>query len=334
MRLSQLVVTVCQFRPFSFRFRKLATSSLFVIASLWAAPLWSNPVAQNPAIDRSAYVTVIGGRLGNASDATFSADPADAKIGNLIPLKPGADANFAAITMGQRIDTHWDWKASVQSRLTDEATIFVPRPNSNNSDQWASNGLRLSTGDFELGYDAGLSPNYDLRLFGGARVLRAKNEISYRYHDLDADKLGEYDNGTYSHKNEVKAIGPRLGFNASIPLGDGGPRLFSAVSGSVVFGKFESQYSYSETDDLTAPAHGSGSYSQDKKVTNAEALISNQFDLSPDAMFEIGYRSETWQGLLNSVDNAQSGTGAFTQGGATDVNFQGPYLALTWKFGS
>jgi hypothetical protein len=333
MRLGQSVVTVCQFRPFSFRFRKLATSSLFVIASLWAAPLWSNPVAQNPAIDRSAYVTVIGGRLGNSSDVTFSADPADDKIGNLIPLKPGTDANFAGITMGQGIDTHWDWKASVQSRLTDEATIFVPRPNSKDSDQWASTGLRLSTGDFELGYDAGLSPNYDLRLFAGARVLRAKNEISYRYHDFDADKLG-YDHGTYSHKNEVKAIGPRLGFNASIPLGDGGPRLFSAVSGSVVFGEFESQYSYSETDDRTAPSSGSGSYSQDKKVTNAEASVGLQFDLAAGAMFEIGYRAETWQGLLNSVDDAQSYSGTFTQGGATDVNFQGPYLALTWKFGS
>ena len=329
MRLSQLVVTVCQFRPFSFRFRKLATSSLFVIASLWAAPLWSNTVAQNPAIDRSAYVTVIGGRLGNSSDTTFSADPADAKIGNLIPLKPGADANFAAITMGQRIDTHWDWKASVQSRLTDEATIFVPRPNSKNSDQWASNGLRLSTGDFELGYDAGLSPNYDLRLFAGARVLRAKNDISYRYHDFDEDKVG-----TYAHKNEVNAIGPRLGLNASTPLRQHGPRFVSSVSGAVLFGKFDSQHSYYETDGVTAPSSGSGSYSQDKKVTNAEASVGLQFDLAANAMFEIGYRAETWQGLLNSVDNAHSGTGTFTQGGATDVNFQGPYLALTWKFGS
>ena len=333
MRLGQSVVTVCQFRPFSFRFRKLATSSLFVIASLWAAPLWSNPVAQNPAIDRSAYVTVIGGRLNNASDTTFSADPADATIGNLTPLKPGADANFAAITMGQRIDNHWDWKASVQSRLTDEATIFVPRPNSKNSDQWASNGLRLSTGDFELGYDAGLSPSYDLRLFAGARVVRAENNVSYQYHDFD-NKLGEHDRGTYSYKNEFKAIGPRLGFNASIPLADGGPRFVSAVSRSVVFGRFDSQYSYSETDDLTAPANGSGSYSQDKKVTNAEASVGLQFDLAANAMFEIGYRAETWQGLLNSVDNAQSGAGTFTQGGAKDVNFQGPYLALTWKFGS
>jgi len=155
----------------------------------------------------------------------------DDKIGNLIPLKPGTDANFAGITMGQRIDTHWDWKASVQSRLTDEATIFVPRPNSKNSDQWASNGLRLSTGDFELGYDAGLSPNYDLRLFAGARVLRAKNDISYRYHD-DYDKVGNY-----THKNEVNAIGPRLGLTASTPLGQGGPRFVSSLSGSVVFGK-------------------------------------------------------------------------------------------------
>ncbi len=327
MRLGQSVVTVSRFHRFSFRFLKLASTSLLVIASLWATPLWSNPVAQNPALDRSAYVTVIGGRLGNASDATFSADPEDDKIGNLTPLKPGADANFSAITMGQRIDTHWDWKASVQSRLTDEATIFVPRPNSKNSDQWASNGLRLSTGDFEFGYDAGLSPNYDLRLFAGARVLRAKNEISYWYHD-DYDKVGNY-----THKNEVNAIGPRLGLTASAPLGQGGPRFVSSLSGSVVFGKFNSQHEHSVTG-VPAPSSGSGSYSQDKKVTNAEASVGLQFDLAANAMFEIGYRAETWQGLLNSVDDAQSGSGTFTQGGATDVNFRGPYLALTWKFGS
>jgi len=328
MQSNQFVETVCQFRPFSFRFRKLATSSLFVIAALWAAPLWSNPVTQNLATDRSAYVTVIGGRLGNASDTTFSADPTDAKIGNLTPLKPGTDANFAAITLGERIDAQWDWKASVQSRFTEDATSFAAPPNDENTDQWASNSLRLTTGDFELGYDAAASQSYGLRLFAGARVLRAKNDISYRYQDLDDDKVG-----SYIHQNEVNAIGPRLGLTASTPLGQGGPRFVSSLSKSVVFGKFNSQYEHSESGGED-PSNGSGSYFQDKKVTNAEASVGIQFDLAPGAMFEIGYRAETWQGLLNSVDNAQSGDGTFTQGGATDVNFQGPYLALTWKFGS
>jgi|GEM_PF-3603740 len=335
MKSQLLVLRAFSFASFSFRFRKLATTSAVVLAALSPALLWASPMAEKAAIDRSTYVTVIGGRLGNASDATFFADPADEKIGNLQPLKPGSDATYSAIALEQRIDTQWDWKASVHSTLTDTASEFTPRPNTMDSDQWASNGLRLSTGDFEVGYDPHVSPNYDVRLFAGARVVRARNDIGYRYQNFSDDKIGsKSDHGTYAHKNEVRAIGPRLGLDAAIPLDKSGLRLVASMSGSVVFGKFDSHSSYTLHDDPSAPVEGGESYSQDKKITNAQASIGLQFDLAADSKLEIGYRAETWHGLLNSVDDAHGWLGDFTQGGSTDVKFQGPYLALTWKFGS
>ena len=322
MKSQLLVLRAISFASFSFRFRKLATTSAFVLAALSPAPLWANPMAEKAVVDRSTYVTVIGGRLGNASDATFSADPTDDKIGHLQPLTPGSTANFAAISMGQRIDPHWDWKASVQSTVTDEAN------SSANANQWANNTLLISSGDFELGYDPTLSPTYDMRVFAGARVVRAKNDIGYRY-DQGTDKLG-----TYSHQNEVKAIGPRLGMTATIPMGQNGPRFVSSVSGAVLFGTFDGRLSYMASNEEPPPDEGIETYSQDKTVSNTEMSVGLQFDLAPKAILEIGYRAETWHDLLNSVDDAQSEKGVFSHTREADVKFQGPYLALTWKFGS
>ena len=100
MNLHPLVLRVFAICPFSFRFRKLATTAVFVFSALSSAPLWANPLGEKGAIERSSYMTVIGGRLGNGSDTTFSANPDDEKIGNLQPLKPGSDADFRAVTLG------------------------------------------------------------------------------------------------------------------------------------------------------------------------------------------------------------------------------------------
>ena len=356
MKLTRIDVALTNFRSFSFRFRKLATTSFLVIATFSSGPLWANPLAKPSTVDRSTYLTVIGSRLGNSSDTSS----VDAKLGDLQPLKPGGDASFTAITMGQRIDTHWDWKVSTQSTLTEDATSSFSFQDPIDFHQWASNSLRISTGDFELGYLPDLLPNSAIRFFGGARVVRAENSISKTSHVLfTTEQLGEIGlpnddvaqiiedkigsstildlNNSYARTNEVKAIGPRLGMNAEIPLGDNGPRLVTTVSGSVLFGTSDSNYeSAINGSALGQPVvdETSGSYAQDKKLTNLEASIGLQFDLSPDATIEFGYRAQAWGGLLNYDNNPSWIADTVTQGGSTDVKFQGPYLALTWKFGS
>lgn len=314
-------------RSYSFRFRQFVSTSLVGLAVVFANnPAWAADVESRPVDVTEVYLSVTGGYLFNRSEDNFSVDPTDNKVGNLEPLQPGSEAWFTALVMGQRIDSHWDWRASAQSIMSSEDDSAASPPNTGDT-EWASNELSVITLDLEAGYHPDLIAGVDLRVSAGPRVVLAENNISYGYEDDGGGKLGEL--GQYDHENSVSAIGPRLGIDALIPLMEDGPRLVLASSGSVLFGDFEKDFSY----DRTNTGRGGFNIANNGTIYNLEGSAGIQFNVLSNASLEFGYRAQQWWNLLESVDDAKSGDGEFSSS-RTDAFMHGPYATFRLKLGS
>jgi hypothetical protein len=304
-------------------FRLMAATSLlgllvFIPVPAKAADVSPDEMTEEPVLG-GPYFSVTGAFLFNESDENLSFDAEDDKVGDLEALQPGDDGWLAGVALGAPIDPTWDWKISGHAvwLSDDEGSSLIP--NEADSDQFASNDLDYQYADVELGYRA--APNF--RLFGGVRFLHAENDIHYDY--LDEGKIG-----TYDHENEVFAIGPRIGVNAEFPLGDTGLQLVSSASGSVLFGKFERDFSFFEERPI-GDASGSDSSSDHGTIFNLEGLAAFRFNLGESATLDLGYRAQHWWNMLDSVFEAQSGDGDFEDGGRTDVFVHGPFATFTVK---
>lgn len=320
------MITFFHLGKISYRLRLLAACSLVGLGVAVADPAYAEEIDRSDRIDLYPDFSFTGGYFLNKSDLNFSVDPEDDMVGDLSPLRPGSNGGFAAFSIGDGIDHHWDWKASASTTFTDADKSASLPPNDQSTEQWANSDLRLLTVDLETGYQLENLGNLDLRLFGGPRVLRASNRINYGF-DAESDKLGE---GNYAHVNSVTAIGPRLGFDSIFPFRDAGPRLVGSFSGSALYGKYTNQFSYQET----GAGSGSSNSSHHSMVYNLEGSAGVQFDIFANGTFEFGYRAQQWWNLLDSIVDASSDDGSFTDGGRTDVFVHGPYATFSLKFGS
>lgn len=169
--------------------------------------------------------------------------------------------------------------------------------------------------DLEIGRDVGLGAmgeGSNVRLFGGLRFAHFKGKGSFSTYSNFGPTSSDFD-----IKRKFTGIGPRVGFDAMVPLAD----QFSldvGAAGAVLFGKqkFEaSGYSnfYGDVDRKR---------SKSIVVPNLEASAAFSWLVTDNAKFSLGYRVDSY---FDVYDNGS----IFGDRDKGDRTIHGPFIKLT-----
>ena len=174
--------------------------------------------------------------------------------------------------------------------------------------------------DLEIGRDVGLGAFGDgsnLRVFGGVRFahFKGKGSISSSNYSWDGPDV----NGEAKVERKFTGIGPRIGFDAIMPLSDTFA-LDVGAAGSVLFGKqkFDASGHYS--------SFGSGEIDQERSKTvvvpNLEASAAFSWLVTDNAKFSLGYRVDSYFDVYDNGD-------VFGSRDEGDRIIHGPFIKLT-----
>ncbi len=302
-------------RATALRCRFLHSVSALVLVGLSssAALAQSAPAPFEP----STTVSFEGSVLFNEGGTAFGGTEAQAFLGDLAPLGPGSDGMGFGLSIGRTIDPNWDWRFGAHIASLGDATSSDV-----DDDAIAESRFAFQYLDAELGYRPELGLPFDGRLFAGGRVLHAESTIAYGYDDPGSDKIGNY-----GGDSDIWAAGPRLGAEASIPLGDTPFSFNISAAGSALFTGSEQNYDYLRMNGASLAGSGSASRSVDSPLWNAEASASLAYRLGPALSVEVGYRAQQWWDLAPSLDGATD-DGSVTLG-STDLLVHSGFLRLT-----
>jgi hypothetical protein len=176
--------------------------------------------------------------------------------------------------------------------------------------------------DLEIGRDVGLGAMGDgsnLRLFAGVRFahLKGKGSVSSSFDfffgpsgssDIDVDR-------------KFTGIGPRIGFDAVMPLSD----QFSfdlGAAGALLFGKQKFEASGSYDSNFGAGGDIDEKRSKNVVVPNLEADAALSWRMTDEAKFSLGYRVDSY---FDVFDNG----GVFDSRDEGDRIIHGPFIKLT-----
>jgi hypothetical protein len=202
----------------------------------------------------------------------------------------------------------------------------------------ANNALRFYTFDGEFGYRPAGTP---LRLFAGARVLKARNTINYGYQEQHPpDKFGtSTTTGSGTHEADVFGIGPRAGLELTVPFPE--PRAFVALNGSVaaIFAKRDHSFSGTENTNgfvfvpgpvpVSTTTTVAQDYGRHLTIFNAEATAMFGYRLTNNASFEVGYRVQYFSNMLPQIGQVDVGNVSGVVSGDSSVLVHGPLAKLT-----
>ena len=259
----------------------------------------------------SAFISFEGGYLFNSSPRNVAFDSNDSELGSLDSLRPGENGWQGRFEFGQRVSETWDYKIGLSAiALGSDST------DDNGARSEASQDMDLQILDLEAGYHLGGMDSVEARLFAGVRGLHARSQASWQADD--GDKLGEFD-------DEVYALGPRLGVDLAVPMNTHDIALVGSVSGSLLFGKIDSEESY-RGDPLFTDYDIDTSDTQ--TLWNVEGMAGVAFGIGERADLTLGYRVAQFGDL--AVDRSDiDKTGDFSANGQSDLLLHGPFARLT-----
>jgi hypothetical protein len=272
------------------------------------------PKAQ-PFLERF-YFSVEGTYLFNGSPSNLDFDPSfNFPLQLISPLRPGRNGGRAEIAFGALIDPTWDWRVAVSAAWLRSNSVAVTTPFAESAA--ASDKLRYQTFDGEIGARTS-GPGAVLRAFAGVRVLHAKNEINYTFDD--GFKLGNFD-----HNTELWGVGPRAGFEATVPLNATPAFVNLSGSASAIFSRRSHDFNFSVVG--FGDERGSANLDRSLTVYNAEATAALGYRFSALSSIQVGYRVQQWWNLVPQVSQADR-NGNFVSG-ESDVLTHGPFAKLT-----
>jgi outer membrane protein OmpA-like peptidoglycan-associated protein len=151
--------------------------------------------------------------------------------------------------------------------------------------------------------------------FGNTFMLDAfsvRPFIGARYAEFDHTAKGFGAKQT----NDWHGVGPRLGFDTSVRLGDSGFSIFAGAAGSYLFGKMK---------------ENSQVFGKDKKgadVWQVDGQIGVGYEIAPNFTIGAGYRADYWDGVADrtalNADGNSSG----------DRFMHGPFVRAAYNFGA
>jgi hypothetical protein len=177
--------------------------------------------------------------------------------------------------------------------------------------------------DLEIGRDVGLGAlgeGSNVRLFGGVRFAHFKGNGSTSSYYLPIS-VGHNPFGEAEITRKFTGIGPRVGFDALIPLAD----RFSldvGAAGAVLFGKQTFKASGSYTNIALSTFDIDEKRSTTVAVPNLEASAALSWIVTDNAKFSLGYRVDSY---FHVYDDGGLSSGR-DQG---DRIIHGPFIKLT-----
>jgi major outer membrane protein len=327
----------------------MGASSYLCLALLLGrpAPALAGNTDPPPAIFDSAsapfrehwFFSLEGGYAANASPSNLGFSPTDPYLSYLSPLRPGGNGGFVGGTIGHTMGPEWDAALSYHATLlgkSNENITASPPPagfvTSNALTASASSGLWYQTFDAEVGYHPPAWLAENVRLFFGPRILTAHSSINYGFNDSGTDFIGvpgTFDKlGNFSHDIDLAGIGPRAGFEASVPLAfTTAPITFDiSGAGSAIFTLVQDSYSYSSSA-VTPTVTGGAESEHHPIVYGLEGKAGLSYHMNGSTTLEAGYQVEQWYNLATSVSLATD-TGTY-QGGHSSVLSHGPFGKIT-----
>lgn len=184
-----------------------------------------------------------------------------------------------------------------------------------------------TTMDFEVGHELGIGGG--LRVFGGARYARFNGQNSFATYQYESDWAGDggkspdqYASGTMNRT--FNGIGPRIGFNGSIPIGDSILGLDYGASGALLFGDRATVLNFTE---YTLQNKKPDSSTQFVMVPDVELSAALTISPSDNTKISIGYRYEEAFGVMDTgLPGVENGPNK------QDRIEHGPFAKVTFKF--
>lgn len=265
------------------------------------------------------------------------ADPATDKIGEIGELfegigfdttdRNGFDGEFGyrgAAKFGKKFDDNLDWRLGIaySNFVKNESSITVSESAGSGSGSFEQNSdLSYLTGDLELGYNVRPSDRFDLRVFGGLRVLNSEDS---------QDKFGELSDGGNglsfdgSTESEFLGIGPRLGVDFSGKVSDDSILGFSGMlAAAAIFGELKQENEFAASINGSGIFGGSFTDHTNETVFNLEAAFGADFHLTDNAVLTFGYRGELIDRFSDKSGESSSGS---------DFLSHGPFIRLIAEF--
>jgi len=270
---------------------------------------------------RETFMSFEGGLVFDASPANSDFDNDSDKLGTLASLQPGDWGGQGRFELGQQLSNNWDFK------ITAASTFLSHNDEKESVDTSTSTGVAeasqktsFRTFDVEVGFQTDGFGSIDARLFAGARAMHSTTELDWNF-EGDVIKLGDTtEHGEF--RDDVWAIGPRVGVDLAVPLNSTSVSLVGSASGSLLYGNGRSQYDY-DGDDRGEHTD----WSDSEKIWNVEVMAGVALDIDDNAALTIGYRAARFADLVAERSEIQS-DGNFDKGGTSDLVVHGPFARL------
>lgn len=264
------------------------------------------------------------------------ADPAMDKVGSV--SGSGISVDFddfdtdfggrGAAKFGKKFGDNLDWRLGVayadfvKNHASLSASISGGTGSGIDIDGDGAATFSYLTGDLELGYNVRPSDQFDLRVFGGLRILNSRDS---------QDKFGDVSIGgsggtlDFQTRSEFFGIGPRAGVDFSSRLGDGDFGFSGMLAAALIFGDLKTKFEFEGTSGGSSISGFSDTFRENETVFNLEAAFGGDFYLSEKSVLTIGYRGEYFADVRFSDK--------FGEGGSTNNTLtHGPFLRFTTQF--
>jgi hypothetical protein len=270
------------------------------------------------------------------------ADPAIDKVGGVGGSGLPIDIDFndfntdfgyrGAAKFGKRFDDSLDWRLGVaySDFVKNHSSLSISGITSGSGSGSGSGSLDAEgsatfsylTGDLELGYNVRPSDQFDLRVFGGLRILSSRDA---------QDKFGDFTitsgGGDFDIKgrSEFLGIGPRVGMDFSSTLGDSGFGFSGMLATALIFGDLKTKFEFTGTSGGSSISGFSDTSHENETIFNLEAAFGGDFHLSEKSVLTLGYRAEYFKDVRFSDKIGESGETPSTLS-------HGPFLRFTTEF--
>lgn len=282
----------------------------------WFLSLEGGVIFADPAIDKA-------GDVGSISGFTINFDDFDRDVGGR-----------GAAKFGKKFDDNLDWRLGVaysdfvKNHSSLNISGNVPTGSGSGSgpaalfdvDGGGAATFSYLTGDLELGYNVRPSDQFDLRVFGGLRVLNSR-DTQDKFGDVTIGSSG----GTLEQnvRSEFLGAGPRVGLDFSSTLGDSPIGFSGMLASALLFGELKQKVDVSVTSGGSTSG-SSFTFHENETIFNLEAAFGADFHISENSVLTLGYRGEYWNDIRFSDKTGEGGT--------DDTLSHGPFLRFITEF--
>ncbi len=243
--------------------------------------------------------------------------------------------------LGYRFTNNWDvgvgfsagWLKGKKSGSGDLTTTGTPSPQNADVTNKINVKLNYQVADFEAGYNWTMGANSNVRLFGGIRFAHFNQTARANIDSASSTVISGFNHVKGKRKTTYWGVGPRLGLNGALGIGNSGFNVFGAVSGALLYGKYKDQHNITATGDAPFSA-SSKDKSKSKLVPNAEGEIGLGYNFNAGGGstvgLQVGYRGEGWWGVSSSAPVLQPSQSSKS----SDQFMHGPFVRLVATFGA